>query len=176
MRYDVAELEDQQIATLQADAFFSETLIRTHAGEITPRTFLDPRLLEGFVHLLPFVFVQHQGFRASRDKRDSMGRTYWHEVFFRYFIGAKSLREKIEAQRDAYTMLAHVYDDLHGLWPNGTYDLFPDAVKLSGAPASHPEFRPMTPLLLREGEHARLIVNMPEIVVYQMDYAVSLLA
>jgi len=163
-------------ASTVSGSYNDTTLIRTHAGEVTPRTFLDPRLLEGFVTLLPFVFIQHQGFRASKDKRDSAGRTYWHEVFFRYFVGARSLREKIEAQRDAYTMLAHLYDDIHGHWPKANYDLYDGADVLEGTSITTSEFRPLTPLLLVEGQHNRLIVNLPDIVVYQSDYSVTLLA
>jgi len=58
MRYKIAEIEDQIIATLQNDSdVFSETLVDTFAGQISPQIFLNPEYMQGFVKLLPFCLV-----------------------------------------------------------------------------------------------------------------------
>jgi hypothetical protein len=152
------------------------TLIRVQVGDLTVRTFQDPAMQEGFIHLLPFVLIQYRGFRASRDRRDASGKTYWFECFFRYYIGSKSLREKIEASNSVLDMLAHVYDDIHAHYPKGSYNLYSGADVLSGDTITTPEFKPMTPLLVVDGSEGQILVETPQIVVEQMDFSIQLLA
>ena len=179
MRYNVEDIEDQIIATLTG--FLSNTQIRTHAGEITA-TFLDPSLMEGVVNLLPFVFVQYHGKRAT--SRDSMGVIYIHQLTFRLYVGARSLRSKKEAQRSAYGMLRTIYDALHGRVPNiqGLAGQFvpntPQGALNTGPGGSITTagFNAQTPIFEAGGQDELLVYNLPTIAIYQTDYTITLIA
>ncbi len=181
MRYNVSDIEDQIMATLKADGSLAGVQIQTHAGEISVRTFTEPSLLEGFIALLPFIFVQYQGrvggeslkgFKPTSDKT-----VYFHEIRFRLYVGAESLRATQEAQRlSAYPMLAAIYDDLHGKLPYADIVAnYPNA-KLSGAKITTTGFNPGTPLMEAGGADEKLVVILPHLVVYQTDYILTLMA
>ena len=131
MRYKLEDIEQQIIDTLQGDTNLAGVNIRTHVGDIKLSTFLDPQSLEGFIHLLPFIFVQYQGriYTMSDTKRE----TYVHELTFRFYVGAKSLRVLREAQASAYSMLRSVFDDIHGHWiASAALSLAPNLSMLGG--------------------------------------------
>jgi hypothetical protein len=175
MRYRIQDIEDQIIATLQADtANMTGVQIKSHAGEVNARTFLDPSMLEGFVTQLPFVFIQYQGKRATLS--DTVRGMYVHELRFRLYVGAQSLRVQQEAQRSCYAILGAVYDDLHGKKPNSAASQLSVLPALSGNPITTDGFNPQTPLMEAGGEDEKLIVNLPQIKVYYTDYVIRVVA
>jgi len=179
MRYGLAEIEDQLIATLQAEAsLVGINNIKSHASDVNRLTFVDPAMGEGYVSLLPFIFVQYQGrsSSANADMRDSSGTLYSHRLYFRFYVGAQCLRNAQEGQRSAYDMLAGVFDALHGKIPNCTAFAYDGFTKLSGPEITRPEAHPITPLIEADGTDEKLIVNLPSIVVYQTDYHVTMVA
>jgi len=180
MRYKISELEDQLIATLRADTTnfpASEVRIDTYAGQIDSRMFTDPAYMQGFVQLLPFVLISYQG-RATRERgdRDSAAQTYIHTVYFRVFVGSKSLRTTQEAARGCYDLMAGVYDDLHGRVPLSTPQQMPNLPRLSGTTITTSEFNCVGPVFEAGGRDESLVINLPGIVVYQSDYSLRQLA
>jgi hypothetical protein len=178
MRYKTEEIEDQLVATLQADKTgFDQVTVRTHAGEVNVRTFLDASALEGFVSILPFALIQYQGRRSLSDYRDSPAIGYVYELTFRIYIGAKSLRAKQEAQRSAYEMLRAVWDDISGhVIKSSPQTLGSYANVLDGDAVTSSGFNPQSPFYQLGGADEKLIVNLPQIVVYQSDWVVNLQA
>lgn len=174
MRYSVALIEDQILATLQAETSLAGIHnIKCHASDVNRATFTDPALGEGYVSLLPFIFVQYQG-RVG--EHDSSGDTYEHKLFFRLYVGAHSLRIATEGQRSAYDMLAGVFDALHNKIPNCSAYTGYTYTALSGQQITMPEAHPTTPLIEAQGRDEQLIVNLQNIVVYQTDYTVKMMA
>ena len=177
MRYSVATLEDQIIATLKADtANFSGVLVDTYAGQISPEIFYEPEHMQGFVKLLPFCLVSYQGRVGEKANRDSSGKTYIHTLTFRFFAGAKSLRSIQEAVRGAYDILAACFDDLHGKVPKSDPQLLPSYTPLDGTAITISEFNSLSPLYETGGIDEGLIVSLPGIVIYQSSYHIKLLA
>ena len=177
MRYNIENIEDQIVATLQSafTVLGSQTVnVATHAGDLNPLVFSDPQLLEGVLPRLPFCFVQYQG--KTAEMRSSDGTLYEHKLKFRIYVGASSLRTKQESQRSAYSMLRSVYDALHGKWPyyTGAPSTQTGGNALSGTIIA--SLTPMSCLLEAGGRDEMLIVNLPKIVVYQSDYTIDLIA
>ncbi len=173
MRYSVAEIEDQLITTLRT-ALGTGVQVKTHAGDVSFRTFQDPTLLEGFIHQAPFVYVQYQG--KEMTDRDTNFLVAWHRIRFRFYVGAQSLRTGQDRQRAAYDILATLYDTIHGRWPTPSTIIEASLPRLSGDPTTQGEFNPKTPLVEAGGRDEALIVNLPQIAVYQTDYTVELMA
>ena len=177
MRYKVSELEDQIIATLQADtANFSNTLVDSFAGQINSQMFFNPEMMQGFVQLLPFALVSYQGRIGAKSDRDSAGRLYIHTLTFRIYIGAESARATKEAARNCYDMLAACYDDLHGKVPLTSPQQMATMTALSGSALTSLEVNPQGPLLETGGTDEALVVNLPAIVVYRTDFSIRMLA
>jgi phage gp37-like protein len=177
MRYRVQDIEDQIIATLEADTTnFSAAMVDTYAGQIDARMFLNPEYMQGFIKLLPFALVSYQGRTAQQWDRDSSGKLYVHTLKFRVFVGDKSLRTTQEAARGCYNLLAGVYDDLHGKVPKSTPQFLPGYTTLSGTAITTTEFNCLSCLLETGGTDESLVVNLPGIVVYQADFSVRLVA
>lgn len=173
MNYDLGQIEDQLLATIRAESSLKGIgNIRTHTGEISMQTFLDPAMMEGFVNQLPFIFMQYQG-RALRE-RDNVAKTIVFRLSWRFYIGAKSLRTKDEAQKASYAMLASVYDAIHGKVPLTSPQKLSGWGEqtgfLTGVAITNADFNPMTGFIPADGLNERLIVNLPTIVVYQTDY------
>jgi hypothetical protein len=176
VRYRIEDIEEQILATLRADPVLSRVTIETHAGQVNAGSFFpDPS--ESILQCLPFIFIQYQG--RKWDTADSAKRMNIFEVRFRLYIGAQSLRDKQEQQRDAYSMLRSVYDDLHGKIP------FSAPQKLSGSTsngilsgtvinATTTEFNPQSPLMVSTGMDELILVNLSQLVVYQADFAIRL--
>lgn len=177
MYYKLSDIESQIIATLQAQSGLTPAegiQVKAHSGEISEMTFsvLNGKGLEGFVHLFPFVYVQYIGRRVTEETEDYS--TYYHKLKFRMYVGASSLREKLEAKNNAYTLLAAVYDALHGKFPlSTTQTLSPLAPVLSGQAITTP-FNAMTPLRQAEGDMERLILSDNNKVIYQTDMQIDL--
>lgn len=177
MRYSVAEIEDQILATLQADtANLSGVNIDTFAGQVNAQMFFNPEYMQGFIRLLPFCFVSYQGRVGQRSDRDSSGRIYIHTLTFRIYTGAKSLRATKDSARNCYDMLAAIFDDLHGKVPASTTQCLPQLTPLNGTASSVPEFNALSPLLETGGTDESLVVSLPGIVVYSSDFSVKLVA
>ena len=175
MRYKVAELEDQIIATLKADTTnFGGVNVNTFAGQVNPMMFSNPEYMQGFLDLLPFALVSYQG-RTAR-ARDSSGKVYLHTVTFRIFVGAMSARTIKEAARSCYDMLAAVYDDLHGKVPRMTTQKLPTYTELSGNVLTSVEATPQGPLAETQGTDEQLVISIPQIVVYRSDYQIGMVA
>jgi len=177
MRYKVAEIEDQLIATLKADSTnFGGVLVDTHVGQVTPQMFLDPEYMQGFVKLLPFALISYMGRGSQRWDRDSSGKTYVHTITFRFFIGAENLRASKEGARNCYDMLAALFDDLHAKVPAITGTPLPGYTDLSGSVLTSSEATCLQPLYESGGTDELLILNMPGIVVYQCDFSLRMVA
>ena len=178
MRYNVEDIEDQLLATL-VTAFTTGTPaaltvnIATHAGDVNPMMFQSPAYMEGFVSKLPFVFVQYNG--RERTGSDSPAQINKHRLTFRFYVGAESLRAKKEAARSAYAMLRTIYDEIHGHWIKGAV-VATGLPSLGGTTITTTGFNPLGPFIEAGGRDEMLIVNLPEIVVYQTDYTVELVA
>jgi len=175
MRYSVAQIEDQLIATLREDTtnFGSINLIDTLAGEVNPQMFFNPELMQGIIRLLPFVLISYQG-RAG--EYDSGGENYTHTLTFRFFSGTQSVRRTQEAIRNNYDMMAALYDDIHGKVIKSTPQYIPGATPLSGMAITIPEFNALSPFYESGGKDERLIINLPGIVVYASDFSVRVVA
>ena len=123
MRYSIADIETQLIATLlENDDYGTESLqaevvaaagtelagvvIRTHEGEINQATIGSSQLMDGIIKRVPFIFVQYLG--RIGEPRDAAKTKYIHTLHFRIYVGARSLRLKREAQLTCYSMLASV--------------------------------------------------------------------
>jgi glycogen debranching enzyme len=180
MRYSVADLEDQILATIKADTtnFSGLKTLRTYAGEINWQTFQNPQKMQGFILLLPFVLVSYQGRTTQRtSSRSSTGDLYIHDVNFRIYVGDTNARQLQEAQRGAYNLLAAVYDDLHGTMPYSNPQRNPGITRiLSGTAITTSEFNPQSTLLESGGEDERLVVSDAGICVYRTDYTIRMMA
>jgi len=176
MRYSLSDIENQIIKTLQNNTTLQDISprIRTHTGDINPIFFANPAYMEGFVAQLPFIFIQYQG-RAKIKTGNSTKQTFNWRLRFRIYVGATSLREKREAQLSAYQMLSLVYDSIHGKMPKSVANSGWSIALLDGD-VIQTAFTALSPLEAPEGENERLLVNLPEIVVYQSDYTVECLA
>ena len=175
MRYDLAEIENQIIYTLQSNSTLQtiSPQIRTHAGDINPSVFYTQEGQEGFIKLLPFIYVQYQG-RVKR-LADSTKKTVVYSLRFRIYTGAKNLRLKRDAQLSAYDMLSATYDALHGKIPKAVDNANWAVPLLSGDTIQTPATF-LSPLEAPEGENEKLLVNIPNIVVYQSDYSLQVIA
>ncbi len=175
MRYSVAQIEDQLLATLREDStnFGDGVLIDTLAGEVNPQMFFNPEMMQGFIKLLPFVLISYQG---RTGEYDSGGENYTHTLTFRFYTGAQSARMVQEASRNNYDMMAAIYDDIHGKVIKSTPQYIPGATPLSGQPITIPEFNALSPFYESGGKDERLIVNLPRIVVYASDYSTKVVA
>jgi len=178
MRYKVAEIEDQIIATLKADtANFNASLVDTFAGQVNAQMFANPEYMQGFVKLLPFALVSYQGRTAQKSDRDSSGKIYIHTLAFRIFIGAQSARKAQEAARNCYDKLAGLYDDLHGKVPlTAATQQLPAYTPLSGIALTSSEVTILAPLFESGGQDESLVVNLPGIVVYRADFSIRMVA
>lgn len=173
MRYDLSAIEEQIIETIKSNENFNNVSVRTHTGDINPQTFFDEKLKEGFIRTLPFIYVQYNG--RKKVSEDSTKKTVYFQLRFRIYIGAKSLREKREAQLTAYQMLSYVYDALHGKTPKATDNEGWAIPFLDGDTITTP-FTCSMPIISQDGENEKLLVNIPNIVVYQSDYVLTVMA
>lgn len=178
MRYKISEIEDQIIATLQADTTnFSTVNVNTYAGQVSPEMFFDPEYMQGFVQILPFTLVSYQGRTTDTAKdRDSSGKTRIHTLTFRIYTGAQPLRKTQEASRSAYDLLAATYDDLHGKVPVTNPQQLPGFTPLSGTALTSSGATVLGALFTTGGQDESIIVLLPSIVVYQSDYSLRMLA
>ena len=177
MRYKISEIEDQIIATLQADTTnFSEVRVLPFAGQVNPQMFFNPEYMEGAVQLLPFTLVSYQGRTNVKDKRSSDGKTRLHKLRFRLYNGALSGRETKEAVRSCYNMMAACFDDLQSKVPVTSPQQLACYTALSGTALTSTGSTILGPLTSVEGDDEVLVVNLPEIVVYASDYTVELVA
>jgi hypothetical protein len=173
MRYDLELIESQLIRTLQSNPSLQSVFIRTHIGDVTPQTFLDPAMREGFITQLPFIYVQYQGRR--RVSTDSTLKTCVFSLRFRFYIGASSLSAKRDAQLNAYQMLSSLFDSIHGKIPKAVNNQSWSIPMLDGDVIQTP-FTSNRPFEVGEGNNELLLVNMPKICVYQSDYQVEAIA
>jgi hypothetical protein len=177
MRYSIADIEDQIIATIKADTTnFSGVMVDTFAGQINSRMFFDPEYMQGFVQLLPFCLVSYQGRVGAKADRDSSGKTYVHTLTFRIYTGAQSLRASKESARASYTMLAALFDDLHAKVPAVSTRQLQGYDELSGTDISTSEFTVLSPLYETGGQDENIVVNLPGIVCYATDFQIRLVA
>lgn len=173
MRYDLREIEEQILSTLQNNPNMGGVNIRTHAGDLNPSAFYDEQTLEGLTNLLPFVFVQYSG--RVRNVKSSTWQQLSHVLRFSLYVGAESLSEKRMAQLNCYAMLASVFDSLNARYPKSSQPLAPDTPLLDGD-AIQTDFTALSPLREADGENERLLVNLPSIACYQTDYQIEVLS
>lgn len=175
MDYRVEDIEDQIIATLQAQANLNDVEIVSHAGEVNINLFLDPQYYEGLVKRLPFIFVRYSGREAlGQGNRSSTGVINNHILEFTLYIGAKSLRSKQESQRACYGMLRETYDALVGKYPNSNQSLASTIAILNGNKITTTNFRALSGMLESGGKDERLVIELPRIAVYQTSYKIQL--
>lgn len=150
---------------------------QTYAGDLNATNFMIPQFMEGLVRRLPFIYVQYQGRVSGPKDANSIKSLYEHTLTFQLYVGAKSLRKGQEAARGAYTMLANVYDRLHGRMPlMASGQVNPGLARLEGIPITVSQFNPPTPLMETGGTDERLVINLPEIKVYSTSYKIRLIA
>ena len=177
MRYKISELEDQLIATVEADTTnFSNVLVKPYSGQVSAQNFLNPEYMQGFVDLLPFVFVSYQGRFSEKMDRDSSLMYYIHTLFFRFYIGARSANTTQDAVRNCYDMLAGIYDDIHGKVPVTSPQQLTGYTPLSGTALTSTDATVRSCFYETGGRDEQLVVNLPGIVVYQSDYEIKMVA
>lgn len=173
MNYKIEVLEDQIIEALKSDTSLSGVNIATHAGGISGIYFQDPQLMEGLLTQLPFIFVQYQG--KTKVSHDAPMVMDIHKPIFRFFVGAQSLRAAQESQRSAYSILRNLYDNLHGKYFDYTGCLYDN--KLSTVTTfTQTDFSQQQPITEGDGKYEQLIVCLPRIVVYSVDYNFQVIA
>jgi hypothetical protein len=173
LKYQLELIEKQIDATLKANPLNENVHIFPHAGEINVQTFINPALQEGFANLLPLISYQYQGRR--RFMSDATKQVNVHELKFRFFTGAESVRMKDEAKRYAYGLIRSVYDDINGHWLRTDQPLdYSSLPILKGDTMAG--VMALTPFMETDAEEERLIVNLPNIVVYATDYIVRVIA
>ena len=173
MDYAVENIEDQLIATLQANANLSGVDVRTHAGQISVQMFLDPQYVEGLIPRLPFVYLRYKGRTATM--RDSVGKLWAHELQWEFYVAAQSLRQTQESQRYCYGMLRGIFDSIHGKWVNVS-NLPSILTPLGGTPinlTTYPNFKSISSFLEVGGQDEKLIMQLPRISVYSTTYKVT---
>ena len=177
MRYSVAEIEDQILATLTADTVnFTGVNLKTFAGQINPQMFFNPEYMQGAVQLLPFTLISYQGRSSKKASFSADGKVRIHKLKFRIYNGAQSRRSSKEAARNAYDMIAACYDDLQAKAIVISSQNLPGFTPLSGTALTSSGANPQTPLYSADGDDEGLIVNLPTIVVYASDFWVELVA
>jgi hypothetical protein len=176
MRYRLAAIEDQILASLKANEAFQHVLVDTLAGQINPQMFADPAYMQGFLKLLPFALVAYNGRVGEKSKRDSSGKTYEHTLTFRIFTGAQSLRDTKEATHSCYDLLAAEFDALAGKVIKSVPQRLPTYTELQGVAITDEQFVAMSPFYETGGEDETLVVSLPGIVVYQSDWSVRVIA
>lgn len=174
LRYNIQTMEDQIIYQLQSDTNLSAVNIASHAGQITALFFQDAYLKEGLLKNLPFIFVQYQG--KSKVDHDSVMGLDIVEIRFRFFIAAQSLRSTKEAQVSCYSMLASLYENIHGKNFHYAGNLITEIPQLNAPLMTVIEMNQQSPLTEANATIEQLIVNLPDVVVYQTDYVCSVLA
>ena len=173
MRYSLALIEDQIISTLQANNNLQGVNIRTHAGDLNPNTFFNEQALEGLTMLTPFIFVQYIGRRGQI--HDATWETRSHDVKFRFYVGAQTLRDKRETQLNCYDMLSNLYDSIHGKYPK-SLQVLANTLPLMDGDTIQTSFTALSPMKEVDGDNERLLVNLPSIAVYVTDYYLEILA
>ena len=176
MRYNLVEIEDQIISTLQGNEYLQTRAvgIRRHAGDINAESFYDEQLLEGLTNILPFIFVQYNG-RTPKVKSTTWEQRS-HVLRFRLYVGAQSLHSKEIAQVDCYSMLSAIYDSLNARFPLSLQPLASDTPLLSGDRIQTADFAALSPLREADGDSELLLVNLPSIAVYVTDYQIEVLS
>ena len=177
MIYKIADIEDQIIATLQADTGnFSGVRVDTYAGQVSAQMFQNPEFMQGMIQILPFCLISYQGRTSQKMLEDSSGKTHIHTLRFRLYIGAKSTRSTKEAVRGCYPIMSASFEAIHSHCPatqapqefSGVYDT------LSGTPLAAGNH--IFSVIESEPNSEELIVNIPGIVCYRSDYTLKLLA
>ncbi len=174
MRYHLEQIEDQILATLQAEPTLARVNVCVHTGLISDELRKSEILQQECIANMPFVFLEYRGTQFVA--HDEQRRLYVDEIHFRLYIGVSSLREKPESQRSAYAILRSVYDSLHGKVPCsdpqqlGTYPV------LAGEPITTAGFSPQSALRKAPGLHESLVVNQSRFIIYATDYTIRLLA
>ena len=176
VNYRVEDIEDQIIATLQLDDALNTVDIRTHAGEINAGTFLNEITIEEIRQSIPFILIQYQGREwMNADETRQVNR---FRLKYRIYVGASSMRTKQEGQRSAYGILGAIYDDIQGSVPYSVPQKLEGITGvtgkiLAGIAITDVDFSPMTVLRIAPGQDERIMVNMPDLVVYSTDYAID---
>lgn len=165
MYYKIEECEDQIIAHLKLQSALSGVTIATHAGTITGAFFQQPELMEGLITQLPFIFIQYQG--KTKSAHDSTLAYDVHKPVFRFYVGTKSLRATVDSQRSAYSILRAIYDSIHGYWFNYSGVLYTPVLSGTQITTAMSQQQPITE---GDGVYERLMVCLPRIVVYTVDY------
>lgn len=178
MRYKVSEIEDQIIATLQADTTnFASIMVASHTGQVSAQMFFNPEYMQDVVKRLPFALVTYQGRTSSKSDRDSSGKIYIHTLMWRIYVGASNLRGTKEGARGCYDILAAIFDDLHGKVPvTSSPQQLPGYTPLSGTALTSTGHTILGPFFEAGGSDEQLVVNIPGVVVYRTDYSVRLVA
>lgn len=174
MNYDTDVLEQQFVDTLKVDALLSQAKVRSHAGEISPRLFMDPEYLDGFIPQLPCALVRYVG-RVKVDGDDDAQQEEF-DLYYSIFVASGSSRSKSEEARPyAYDMLAAVYDALHGHWFNSVQTLAASTPRLGGTQIADTNFVETSPIMPAEGRDEQVVVDMPQILGYEAKYKVRVL-
>lgn len=167
MDYSLANIEDQILATLQAATGLTNVNIETHAGQISPQMFIIPEYYEGLIPRLPFIYVRYKG--RTAEQRDATGKLWRHSLQWELYVGAQNLRTAKEGQRDCYTMLAAVFDALHGKWCKSTNT--PSGLStLDGTQITETYFRQLESFIEVGGQDEKLVAQVPNIAVYSTTY------
>ncbi len=174
MNYLIEELEDQIIATLEADTNLATVNVRTYAGELSGLFFEDASRLQGLITQLPFIFIEYNG--KSVTTKSANFQTIIHKPVFRFYVGAQSLRMTQESARSCYSILRYLFDDINAKFFNYTGAAgLAASNKLGGTAMSLGGYQQQQPLK-EVGDSERTLFILPRIAVYVTDYDCQLLA
>jgi hypothetical protein len=174
MQYVIKDLIGQMIDTLKKDSLFKGVQVARHSGEVNIFLFNNPAYWEGLIKNLPFVLIKYQGRTAV--SRDSEGSEWIHELSFSTYVGTTSTKNKEKATEEAEIYLAKIFDLWHGRVFYSDQTWASSIPVLSGVKITTTEFNQMRSLMEDGGQDERLVMTLPEIVLYETKYNVRLLA
>lgn len=174
MQYIISELIGQMIDTLRTDSLFKGVTVARHSGEVNIFLFNNPAYWEGLTKNIPFVLIKYQGRNAIA--RDTIGSQWIHELSFSVYVATASTKDKEKATEEAEVYLAKIFDLWHGRMFYSEQTFADNIPILSGKQITTDEFNQQRCLMEDGGQDERLIMTLPEIVLYETKYNVRLLA
>jgi hypothetical protein len=177
MQYVIKDLIGQMIDTLQKDSAFADVNVRRHVGEVNILMFQNPAYWSGMIEKIPFVLIKYNG-RSSVNQPSARKNVWLHELEFGVYVGTKSmaLDNKEEAGVEAEVLLAKIFDLWTGKMFYSTQTFASPITYMSGAQITTSGFNQFRCLEEAGGQCERLIMSLPEVVLYETKYTCRLLA
>jgi len=173
MQYVIDDLIGQLIYTLKADSAFSSMTVDRHSGEVNILLFTNPAYWEGMLRVAPFVLVKYNGKIGT--PVSAIKKVWMHELEFSAYVATKNLGDKNTAAKEAEALLAKIFDLWHGRAFYSTKTLDTNIPLLGGVQITTSGFNQQRVLLEAGGQDERLVMALPEIILYETKYNARLL-